>query len=85
MLADGSAQKRLTQNERVDERPAWSPDNKWIAFSWRNRVDAGIIIRNLESGAEVILSPGTAYAYQRPDWSLDGKSIVCEWFQRSAK
>jgi Ca2+-binding RTX toxin-like protein len=32
MNADGTNVKRLTTDETIDARPAWSPDGRWIMF-----------------------------------------------------
>ena len=67
MNADGSDQRRLTNNAWSDAQPAWSPDGTKIAF-----VSGGIHSMNADgSGDTQLAADGTD-----PAWSPDGAKIA---------
>jgi Tol biopolymer transport system component len=80
--------KRLTKGVWGDFRPAWSPDNKWIAFSsdrqtpylnakgrWEqlHLIDV-YVIQPDGSGLRRLTKPGGACG--SPKWSRDGRQLV---------
>lgn len=70
MEADGSNQRRLTNNSHVDTMPAVSPDGSWIAYSTdeyalKGTADFDIFLLQLGSDG----NPGAAY----PGW-IPGKT-----------
>jgi Tol biopolymer transport system component len=68
MNADGTDQRRLTNNPVYDSQPAWSPDGKKLAFT----SDPGMIyIMNADGSNLNKLVDG-----QQPAWSPDGKKIA---------
>ena len=74
--SNGNGARRLTEGDRVDSEPAWSPDGDRIAFTRANDV---FTVRPDRSGLRK-LTRGTASA-RGPDWSKDGRAIA---FQRTA-
>ena len=82
MRADGSDVRQVTESLGGSEKPAWSPDGRWLAFS----TDAGIdprgqgiyLIPSDGSGPAHMLTPkpaGTFWA-ELPRFSPDGRSVV---------
>ncbi len=79
MNEDGSGQRRLTQDDRIELAASWSPDGKWIAF-FSSATDArGDELRVVEvsSGKPVSI---TAEVKDKgstpPTWSADGSRIA---------
>jgi Tol biopolymer transport system component len=70
---------RLTDNGVRDNRPAWSPDGKHIAFArWSGPGEiawADIWVMDADGTNAVRLTSGDVN-YTDPDWSPDGKKIV---------
>jgi Tol biopolymer transport system component len=73
MRADGKEMKRICNGDQAE----WSPDGKEIAF----RRDEQIVVRNLESGAERVLTTKDYAHCSGPAWSPDGRTIAfaCRW------
>ena len=72
---DGTNQKRLTENQVEDWRPAWSPDGAKIAFvSNRNGGFIQIHVMDAEGKNPIRLTDGLWETY--PDWSPDGGKIA---------
>ena len=81
MNADGTDQKRLTDNDVGDDYPSWSPDGQYLVFQSRRNRNLEVYVIELSSrrvqrltGAEGKLGSGA------PDWSPNGKEIVYERF-----
>jgi len=77
MNADGSEQRRLTQNDANEFTPCWSPDGLKIAFA-SNREGSGraeIYIMRTDGSElrKVTNDPGRA---TEPAWSPDGSKIA---------
>jgi TolB protein len=71
---DGANQTRITFNKVKDYMPAWSPDQRSIAFTSYRRGNADLFIRNIYDGKETLVSgKGTNYA---PAFSPDGKKLA---------
>ena len=76
MNADGSVPTRLTENGRVDDDPAWSPDGTKIAF-WRDGGESfDIYVMNADGSGETNLTATLAESAVRPSWSPDGTKIA---------
>jgi Tol biopolymer transport system component len=63
--ADGSALRKLTNNERIqDEAPSWSPDGRALAFVRTSEGDSDVYVMNADGSGQRNLSQTTA-----DDWS----------------
>jgi Tol biopolymer transport system component len=75
----GGTPQRLAED--VDTNVTFSPDGKQFAFIRYNEPEQGkyrLIVRAVDGGEEKVLSSGPmASALNDPEWSPDGKTIVC--------
>ncbi|MCX5637624.1 MAG: hypothetical protein NTX52_08030 [Planctomycetota bacterium] len=84
MNADGSSQRRLTNNIYYDATPAWSPAGDTIAFSSGRDGTGGIDLMNIDSGDQKRLIASDSLdvlgrkcsACSEPAWSTDGSKIA---------
>jgi TolB protein len=71
---DGANQTRITFNKIKDYMPAWSPDQRTIAFTSYRGGTAGLYLRNIYEGKETVVSTkGTNYSAA---FSPDGKKLA---------
>jgi TolB protein len=71
---DGANQTRISFNKVKDYMPAWSPDQRTIAFTSYKRGNADLYLRNIYEGKETLIaSKGTNYAAA---FSPDGKKLA---------
>ena len=56
MNADGSHQTRLTTNRADDNRPAWSPDGRQIAFGSLRDGNEEIYVMNADGSSQTNLT-----------------------------
>jgi TolB protein len=71
---DSANQTRITFNKVKDYMPAWSPDQRSIAFTSYRRGSADLYIRNIYDGKETLVAgKGTNYS---PAFSPDGKKLA---------
>ena len=81
MRADGSGATRLTDNEVLDEGPAWSPDGGQITFARtvpggpNGDLGADLWIMNPDGSAETQLTTVTGFV-EEPEWSPNGRRIL---------
>jgi len=70
----------LTTGLFYEDAPTWSPDGASIAFIMRNKeYVSGLAVMRVGSGAEPnMLLPNVPTLGVRPQWSPDGKWIVCD-------
>ncbi len=74
MDSDGANQTRITFNRVKDYMPAWSPDQRTIAFTSYRRGNADLYLRNIYEGKETLVAAkGTSYAAA---FSPDGKKLA---------
>ncbi len=67
---------RLTQDQAMDIRPAWSPDNRWIAFESNREGGIFHIYVMKADGSELRALTRGENDDQHPSWSPDGKTIL---------
>ncbi len=71
---DGANQTRITFNKIKDYMPAWSPDQRRIAFTSFRANGPGLYIRNIYEGTEVLVSAkNTNFSGA---FSADGKKLA---------
>ncbi|MYE89700.1 hypothetical protein F4X33_11965 [Candidatus Poribacteria bacterium] len=76
MDADGGNQQRLTNNDRFDQDPSWSPDGKRIAFtSRRNGGNQEIYVMDINGDNQRNLTKHPDNDWH-PVWSPNGKRIA---------
>ena len=73
--ADGSEERRLTDDPGQDLYPAWSPDGEHIAFSTDREGNLEIYLLRLSNGALQNLTAHPGFDDQ-PSWSPDGSQIA---------
>lgn len=79
--ADGTGLVQITDDDKVDSAPAWSPDGTRLAFeSTRGGADHEIYVVDLETGAVTQLTDNAVHD-EGPAWSPDGRFIA---FTRAA-
>jgi TolB protein len=71
---DGANPTRVTFNKIKDYMPAWSPDQRTIAFTSYRGFTAGLYLRNIYEGTETpVATKGTNYSAA---FSADGKKLA---------
>jgi Tol biopolymer transport system component len=75
MNADGSEQKRLTNNAAVDAEPRWSPDGKKIAFASHRSGSSEIYVISTDGSGQKNLTNSSPRDIDA-QWSPDGKKIA---------
>jgi Tol biopolymer transport system component/beta-lactamase regulating signal transducer with metallopeptidase domain len=56
---------------------AWSPDSKWIAYTYLNDTNFSLRLAPAAGGQSKVLKENFELLYWPFDWSPDGKSILC--------
>ncbi|MDQ4097940.1 MAG: hypothetical protein M3144_08755 [Actinomycetota bacterium] len=73
--ADGTDERRITDERGSSYNPAWSPDGKWIAFNNMDGASKQIFKVASGGGKAVALAPG-GEINGTPAWSNDGTRIA---------
>ena len=73
--ADGSEQKRLTNNPAIDLSPRWSPSGNKIAFASDRDGNYEIYVMNADGSEQKRLTNNSSRDGS-PCWSPDGKKIA---------
>jgi Tol biopolymer transport system component len=95
MNADGTNERRLTNNAATDFQARWSPDKTKIAYATQGNVTEEVVVMPADggSGIPLVISDdfdGNAHA---PSWSPDGTKIlfsgcdsnfICDIYQANA-
>jgi TolB protein len=72
---DGTHARRLTTSRATDGAPAWSGDDRWIAWSVREGRHTSILkMRSSDGGVRRTLATGAALDV--PAWSRDGRHMA---------
>ena len=75
-VSDGSDVLNLTNHEKADRQPAWSPDGRQIAFSSNRDSGDGDIYVMDSDGSDVLNLTNHEKADRQPAWSPDGRQIA---------
>ena len=73
--ADGGDPRRLTEDERSEHFPAWSPDGAWIAYSTWDGEQGHLYKTRADGAGEAVRLTRDAAAWYRPAWG-PGDRIV---------
>jgi Tol biopolymer transport system component len=73
--ADGTNERRLTNNSAADETPAWSPNGEQIAFVSTGNGNEDIYVMNADGSDQRQLTDHEDNDLH-PDWSPDGTRII---------
>lgn len=77
MKADGSNQRRLTNNKAEDSAPAWAPDGQAIVFvSDREGEHPALFLMGADGSEQHRLVFSKRQDFCFPAWSLDGRTIA---------
>jgi len=75
MNADGSDQRRLTDNNAMDHSPAWSPDGRQIVFMSNRDGNDEVYVMNADGSNVRRLTQTSDASESFPAWSPNGKQI----------
>jgi len=77
MNADGSNDRNLSGESKLDGWPAWSSDGKRIIFSRRVNDRFQLFVMNRDGTAARQLSDTAVGEFTNPRWSPEGTKILC--------
>ncbi|MBI5302223.1 MAG: PD40 domain-containing protein [Chloroflexi bacterium] len=83
-FASGPAILQLTDDHAADVRPAWSPDNKTIAYQSNREGAYHIYLVNADGSNPRALTKGSSDD-RHPIWMPDGKAILFDSFDGSRR
>ena len=75
LFAAESGVVRLTTDGHLKQRPAWSPDGAWLAFTRHQGSEIFLFLRAVETGQEKRLTAGKDPEMDAA-WSPDGKRLA---------
>jgi TolB protein len=82
MDANGSNAQRLTNNNKGDGQPSWSPDGTKIAFTTQRDGEALVYVMNANGSNQVNITQSTTLDSADPEWSPDGTTIAFTSYKR---
>jgi Tol biopolymer transport system component len=77
MNADGSNDRNISGESKLDGWPAWSPDGERVIFSRRVRDRFQICVMNRDGSSVQQLTDPPMGEFTNPRWSPDGRTILC--------
>ena len=75
MKPDGTDLEALVMDGELNDEPAFSPDDKWLAFTSEKDKNVEIYSMNIDTQQIIRLTNHPDVDYQ-PDWSPDGENIA---------
>lgn len=69
--------KRTSYVYEIAMNLVWSPDSKWIAYTFLNDTNFSVRLAPAEGGDSKVLKENPEILYWPFDWSQDGKSLLC--------
>ena len=74
---DGNSPINISNNVKEDSDPAWSPDGRYIAFTYFNPIGGtDVYLYDIELDSLINLTPGLDYSARSPLWVPDGERII---------
>jgi TolB protein len=77
MNADGSDDRNLSGESKLDGWPAWSSDGKCVIFSRRVNDRFQLFVMNRDGSGARQLTETAIGEFTNPRWSPDGTKILC--------
>ena len=78
--ADGSNPRRLTDDERSEHFPTWSPDGRWIAYSTWDGSEGHLFRARADGSGEPARLTRDAGTYFTPSWAPNGRIVAMRGF-----
>jgi dipeptidyl aminopeptidase/acylaminoacyl peptidase len=77
--ADGGWPQQLTVSDQRQQRPAWSPDGKWIAFQsdYDGNEQWDLFMVSPQNGEVAQLTRTPEVSESDPVWAPDGRKLAC--------
>jgi Tol biopolymer transport system component len=76
MNTDGSDDRNISGESKLDGWPAWSPDGKCVIFSRRVKDRFQLFVMNRDGTAARQLTDTTVGEFTNPRWSPGGTKIL---------
>jgi Tol biopolymer transport system component len=82
--ADGTGMRQLTNDDKFDREPRWSPDGKQIAFQSNRHGKYEIWSIGPDGGSPQMLTDAPAFSANNPVWSPDGRLLFVDFSGKHA-